>query len=142
MRAFLVDTVARVVFFTGIAACSELVIAGMTPGQVLAARRIMVPVMALTGRPYGLWRDWVMSRLAPSGRLASVLSETATFISFQGPVSVLTLILAGASLREILLATSPAMVLMVFVGRPFGLCLDLVRRVFRTSRGRDAHTGP
>lgn len=116
--------------------------AGMTPGPALAARLIMVPVMALTGRPYGLWRDWVIARLAPSRRLASVLSETATFISFQVPVYVLTLIVAGASLREIRLATSSAMVLMVFVGRPFGLCLGLVRRVYRTGRGRDAHPGP
>ena len=51
MKAFIVDTTATVVFFTGVAAFAELAVAGMEPRQVLIARLIAVPVMVATGRP-------------------------------------------------------------------------------------------
>ena len=76
MKSYLVDTASSLVFFTVIAALSELLIAGMAPGQVLIARLIMIPVMLATSRPYGLWRDWVFARVQPArwisvGRIAS-----------------------------------------------------------------------
>jgi hypothetical protein len=56
LRTCLVDTLARIVFFTTVAGLIELFIAGMTPVQVLIARLIVVLVM-LTARPYRISRD-------------------------------------------------------------------------------------
>lgn len=128
MKAFLVDTIATIVFFTLVATFSELVVVGMEPGQVLTARAIMIPVMVLTGRPYGLWRDWVMTRaptVNPVGRLAV---DTIAFLTFQVPIYVSTLAVAGATAGEVALATASATLFMVLVGRPFGVFLDMIRR--------------
>ena len=62
MRCFIIDTAATVVFFTTIAAATELFIAGMELREVLITRLIMVPMMILTARPYGMWRDWFFKR--------------------------------------------------------------------------------
>ena len=65
MRSYFIDTAATITFFTVVAALSELLIAGMGPTQVLIARLIMIPVMMVTARPYGLWRDCFFSKTRP-----------------------------------------------------------------------------
>lgn len=136
MKRYFVDTLATVVFFTIVAALSELFIAGMEPGQVLVARMIMIPVMMLTGRPYGLWRDWVFARLRPQRRITTVAADIAAFLLFQVPVYVVTLITAGATASEIGAAVSAATLFMILLSRPFGLFLDLVRTRAGTSAPR------
>ena len=133
MKAFLVDTVATVLFFTCLAAFSELVIAGMEPRRVLVARLIMIPVMILTARPYGLWRDLLLRRIAPRKALGRTLVDTAAFLGFQVPVYAATLAVAGASRAEILAACLSGTLLMLVIGRPFGLFLDGVRRMAGTT---------
>lgn len=129
MKVFLVDTLASILFFTIVAAFSELVIAGMEPMQVLLARAIMVPVMVLTGRPYGIWRDRVFMFLRPGTRFSRLATDIAAFVMFQMPIYVVTLLAAGASRDEVLAAVSSAIVLMIATSRPFGLFLDLARRL-------------
>lgn len=128
MRPFLVDTIATILFFTLIAAFAELVIVDMKPEQVLLARSITVPVMALTGRPYGMWRSWVFKQVQASAKGSRLFIDTMTFLSFQVPVYVLTLVVAGAELDEIVLAVTSATAIMLFIGRPFGIYLDAIRR--------------
>jgi L-alanine exporter len=129
MKIFIVDTLASVLFFTAVATFSELVIAGMEPMQVLLARRIMVPVMVLTGRPYGMWRDRVFMFLRPGTRVSRIATDIIAFIMFQMPIYVATLLVAGAGREEVLAAVSSAIVLMIATSRPFGLFLDLARRL-------------
>lgn len=133
MKAFVVDTVATVAFFTLLAALVELFVVGMAPGQVLVARAIMIPVMVLTARPYGLWRDLLFGRLRPTGRLARIVVDTATFLSFQMPVYAATLAVVGAGFAEIVTAIATATSFMLVLGRPFGLYLDTVRRWMNTA---------
>ena len=64
MRAFLADTLALLAFFTVTGILNERLIAGMSWGDVATARAIGAPLMVLTARPYGLWRDWIVGRLA------------------------------------------------------------------------------
>ncbi|MBX2856359.1 MAG: L-alanine exporter AlaE [Rhodobacteraceae bacterium] len=128
MKRFLVDTIATIVFFTVIASLIELAIAGMEPMQVLLTRAVMIPIMALTGRPYGLWRDWIFRRLRPQGRRSTITTELIAFLSFQAPIYIATLALAGASFDEIATATGAAILAMLLISRPFGLFLDAVRR--------------
>lgn len=61
MSAFVVDTFGTLVVFVDVAGLTELFVAGMDPAQVLVARLITIPVMVLTGHPYGMWRDWIFS---------------------------------------------------------------------------------
>ena len=129
MKIFIVDTLASVLFFTAVATFSELVIAGMEPMQVLLARTIMVPVMVLTGRPYGMWRDRVFMFLRPGTRGSRIATDIIAFIMFQMPIYVATLLVAGAGREEVLAAVSSAIVLMITTSRPFGLFLDLARRL-------------
>ena len=128
MRRFVVDTVTNVTFFTVVATFSEAVIAGMGAREVLVTRLIMLPVMVLTGRPYGLWRDWVFARLRPARRFARTLTDIVAFLGFQVPVYAATLAVAGADRSEIATAIGSAIVFMILLSRPFGLLLDLCRR--------------
>ena len=127
MKSYFVDTAATVVFFTIIAAASELVIAGMEAKQVLIARLIMIPVMMITARPYGLWRDCFFSKFRPQRWMTNVVCDIVAFITFQVPVYVATLIVAGATTSEIGAAVSASVVFMILLSRPFGIYLEVLR---------------
>ena len=136
MKAYLVDTLGTVVFFTIVAGLSELLIAGLAPQQVLIARAITIPVMVLTARPYGMWRDWVFGRFVPVRPVARIVIDILAFLTFQVPVYVATLIVSGATLAEVFAAVSAAIVFMVLLSRPFGLYLEWLRRVAGTTACR------
>lgn len=133
-----VDSVASLVFFTLAAGTVERFIAGLDWDQVLTARLAAVPAILLTGRPYGLWRDAILrwSRAADRGPLARTALDVLAFVSFQLPVYVLILLLAGAELEQIVLAAGSAVGVMMLLSRPFGLYLDLARRVAGVAPGR------
>jgi len=128
MKAFLVDTIATICFFTVVVALVELLVVGLEPKQVLIARLFMVPVMAVTGRPYGLWRDWVFARLRPSRRVTKAFVDIGSFVSFQLPVYLVSLAVVGATAVEMLIAAAVATLGMSILSRPFGLFLELVRK--------------
>ena len=94
---------------------------------VLIARLIMIPVMMVTARPYGLWRDWFFSKTRPQLWLTNVVGDIIAFITFQVPVYVATLALAGANASEIAAAVSASIVFMILLSRPFGIYLQAVR---------------
>lgn len=140
MRAALVDTAATIVFFTVVAGLVELFVVGMPFERVLFARGVMIPLMILTGRPYGLWRDFVFARAAPASPLARTLVDVAAFLTFQVPLYAATLVFSGASLPEIVAALAIATALMVPLGRPFGIFLEAMRR-FASTAGAGATDG-
>jgi L-alanine exporter len=57
MRKFLADTFALVVFSTLAGMFAELLVAGMTLLQSAQARLTAIPMMLMTARPYGVFRD-------------------------------------------------------------------------------------
>ena len=71
-RVFLADTAALILFFTTTGIINERFLAGMTWDQVLHARLLGAALMIPVGRPYGIWRDWVM-RHARTGRASRLL---------------------------------------------------------------------
>ena len=129
-RAAAVDTIAAVAFFTLIAAATEYLIAGLEPLQILVSRTATIPALILTGRPYGLWRDAILSRTGARrrGRAAMLAADTVAFLSFQVPIYAAILTLAGASGPQMTAALGTATVAMLLLSRPFGLFLDWVRR--------------
>ena len=116
-----------------IAALSELIIADMHPIQVLTARMIMIPVMMITARPFGLWRDWFFLKFRPLRRMSNVFCDIIAFTTFQVPVYMATLVVAGASISEIGAAVSSSIVFMILLSRPFGIYLDTLRNLAGTS---------
>ena len=129
MRLALIDTLATIVFFTVLAALTELFVAGMDPSAVLKTRLIMVPMMILTGRPYGAWRDWFFTTAKPTVSWSKSLIDGVAFLTFQLPVYGLTLWIAGAEQAEVLTLLVTTALIMLFISRPFGLFLEGVRKM-------------
>ena len=129
MRLTLVDTLSTILFFTTLAALTELYVAGMEPTDVLKTRLIMVPLMILTGRPYGVWRDWFFAGTKPTVLWSKSLIDGLAFLTFQLPIYGLTLWIAGADFDEIGTLLGSTAVLMLIVSRPFGLFLQAMRKL-------------
>ena len=129
MRNFLADTTALVVFFTLTGMLNERYVAGMDWREVAKARLIGAPLMVLTARPYGLWRDWVMYRSGAvyRGGMRAFWFDTLALLSFQVPLYAAIVWSSGADGSEVLHASAGAAVIMLISGRPYGLWLDLVR---------------
>ena len=127
MLSFLADTLALLVFFTITGVLNERFVAGMDWGEVARARGIGAPLMVLTARPYGLWRDWVLRRFAGEGRGSRLLWDTAALVGFQVPIYAAILVASGAEGVEVLQGYLGATAILLAAGWPYGLWLDLVR---------------
>lgn len=128
-RAFLADTLALIVFFTCTGILNERFVAGMDWSQIARARIIGAVLMVPSARPYGLYRDWVMRRAGPS-RASQILWDTVALLSFQVPIYAGIIALGGADGAQVLRGAAGAAVLMLALGRPYGVFLDFVRARF------------
>jgi len=128
------DTLALLLFFTTTGIINERFVAGMSWQQVLEARLIGAALMVFCGRPYGLWRDWVM-RFAGAGRLSQLAWDSLALLSFQVPIYAALLALAGADGQAVLRGTLGVCVIMLVLGRPYGAFLTVVRRGFGLPEG-------
>lgn len=128
-RAFIADTSALIVFFTTTGIINERFIVGMTWEQVLHARLLGAALMIPVGRPYGVWRDFLMRRAKPN-RMSQLLYDSLALVSFQVPIYAAIIAISGASGRGLLLGVLSAAVMMLVLGRPYGAFLNSVRRLF------------
>lgn len=126
MRSFAADTLALVVFFTITGALNERFVAGMDWDEVLRARLIGAPLMVATARPYGIWRDWAMVRLPGP----HVVRDAVALTVFQVPIYAAIIWAGGAGSAEVVRGCIGFAVLMLIVGRPYGVWLDFVRARF------------
>ena len=128
-RAFIADTVALILFFTATGMLNERLIVGMTWDQVFHARVLGGVLMIPVGRPYGIWRDWVMCFARPD-HLSQVLWDSLALVSFQVPIYAAIIAISGASGRGLWLGVLGATVIMLALGRPYGAFMNLVRTLF------------
>ena len=133
MRGFVADTLALVVFFTIVGALNERFIAGMGWPEVAKARAIGAPLMILTARPYGLWRDWLVGRAAPP--LPHIAADAAALLLFQVPIYAAIVAIGGASATSVVKGSLGFAALMLLVGRPYGIWLEFVRARFGLGPG-------
>ena len=134
-RAALADTLTSVLFFSTMGALTEVFVARMSVDQVLVSRLAALPVMIFSGRPYGLWRDWIVGRLAPGGTpLRTALADTTAFVTFQLPIYLAILWFAGASIEQASVAAGSALIVLLVTARPYGVLLGAVRRLFGAPR--------
>ena len=89
--------------------------------------------MVLTARPYGIWRDWLVDRLAPP--VPRALADALALLLFQVPIYVAILWVSGATATGLLQGAAGFAVLMMVVGRPYGVWLDFVRARFGLAAG-------
>ncbi|CAM3946095.1 L-alanine exporter AlaE [Bordetella muralis] len=135
-RAYIADTLALILFFTTTGIINERFIAGMTWEQVLHARLLGGALMIPVGRPYGIWRDWIM-RHAKETRLSRLLWDSLALMSFQVPIYAAIIAFSGASGSGLLRGVLGAAVMMLFLGRPYGAFLNWVRSLFGLPPGGD-----
>ena len=128
-RAFLADTTALILFFTTTGIINERFVAGMAWDQVFHARLLGAVLMVPTGRPYGVWRDWIMRRARPS-RMSQLLWDSLALVSFQVPIYAAIIAVNGAAGRGLLLGVLGATAMMLALGRPYGAFLNWVRALF------------
>ncbi|MCB8839075.1 L-alanine exporter AlaE [Aurantimonas sp. VKM B-3413] len=129
-KSFIADTLSLVVFFTIASGLNERFIAGMTWDEVLVSRSIGAPLMVLTARPYGLWRDWFMKRTDPSGKWSRLAMDSLALLIFQLPIYVAIIVAGGADGFAILKGAAGFAALLFVLGRPYGVFLELVRGFF------------
>lgn len=127
MRTVVADTFALLTYWTAANALNEWLVAGMDGAEIARARAYGVPVLLVCGRPYGLWRDWVLARgRSLAGR--PLIWDTVALLSFWVPIYTATLWASGAREGELWRGALGAAAIMVLSGRPYGLWLDWVRR--------------
>jgi hypothetical protein len=140
MRRYLADTFAMVMFSTIVGAFVELVITGLTLAQSTRVRLAAVPIMLLTARPYGIYRDWLFRLLGnehtSTSQLKATLIDTLANLSFQIPVYCCLLAVNGATLSQVITAVSSILVIVILSGRPYGLFLVWCRRLFGVPASR------
>ena len=140
-RAFVADTTALVIFFTVTGILNKRFVAGMDWQEVATARLIGAPLMVATARPYGWWRDRAMRRTG-SGRMSRIVWDTVALLSFQTPIYGAIIAAGGASGSELIRGVVGAAILMLALGRPYGIFLDWIRRLFDLPPGGMAPMSP
>jgi hypothetical protein len=133
-RSFIADTLSLLLFFTTTGIINERMIAGMTWEQVFHARLLGAVLMVPVARPYGLWRDWIMKR-ARDTALSQLIWDCAALMTFQVPIYAAIIAVSGAAGAGLLSGIIGATVMMLVLGRPYGLFLNWVRHVFGLPRG-------
>lgn len=128
-RAYIADTLALVLFFTATGVLNERFIVGMTWEQVLHARLIGGALMVPVGRPYGIWRDWMM-RHASATRASRLFWDSLALMSFQVPIYAAIIAFSGATGNGLLRGVLGAAAMMLCLGRPYGAFLNGIRRLF------------
>jgi L-alanine exporter len=134
-RAFIADTTALILFFTTTGVINERFVAGMSWDEVLHARMLGAALMVPVGRPYGVWRDYVMRYAQSTNRLSQVVCDSVALVSFQVPIYAAIIAVSGASGRGLWLGILGATVMMLLLGRPYGAFLNGVRSLFRLPPG-------
>ncbi len=130
VRSFVADTVALVLFFTLTSGLNERFVAGMPWQDVMVSRMIGAPLMVLTARPYGLWRDWFLAKADPRSNRLRLVADAFALVVFQVPIYAAIIVAAGAEGTAIVNGVLGFAVLMLVLGRPYGLWLEIVRKLF------------
>ena len=127
---FIIDNAAMLIFATVTGFIIETQIAGMTVDQSIAARLAAIPLNLATGRPYGVYRDWVLARITLSSRFHVFAAESLIFTAFQIPLYLVVLTIAGVDNEQMLAASLSKIILLGGMGRVYGIFLDSFRRLF------------
>jgi hypothetical protein len=131
---FIVEAFAMNSFSLAITMPGELIFARMSFPEYAKTRIAASIINTLTGRPYGIWRDYIFrvgQTTQASPWLRKYISDTLAFMSFQLPLYWISMTIGGARLKEMLMASLPITIIAGLTGRPYGFYLERVRSFFR-----------
>lgn len=112
----------------------ELLLAGMSWQEHLKVRLLAVVFNTLIARPFGLYRNWVVRRFGGRGPVSAYLVDTYVFLSFQLPLYLGNMYLGGAAWTEMVTASATFLLIAGALGRPYGIYLDWLRRIWVNRR--------
>ena len=127
---FLVEAFTMNVFSLVITTPNEILIGGMDFKEFIGTRIAAMVFNTITGRPYGLWRDWLITKLGftpNSSRGEKYFGDTLAFIGFQLPGYWACCLVGGAELDETLKASVILTIIAGLTGRPYGIWLEKFR---------------
>lgn len=131
MKKFFADITAMIVFSTIVGMIIELLISRLTFEQSIQVRLVAVPVNFITARPYGLYRDWILKIFNAKTGIKKSLFDIISFSSFQVVIYATNLKMAHSTWNQIFLACGTLILISLFIGRPYGIFLDFIRRLFK-----------
>ncbi len=129
---FCVDAIAMNVFSLSYA-INERFIAGMSWENTGKARLAAAVGNTITGRPYGIYRDYMNRKFHvtdKSSGLRKYLADVFIFATGQTPLYLLYLAAAGADLPQMIKGATFLTLVAPLTGRPQGLTYDYCRRQF------------
>lgn len=129
---FCVDAVAMNVFSLSYA-INERFIAGMSWEDTGKARLAAAVGNTITGRPYGIYRDYMMRIFhvtEKSSWLKKYLADVFIFATGQTPLYILYLAAAGADMPQMIRGATFLTLVAPLTGRPQGITYEHCRRQF------------
>ena len=114
-------------------ALNEKFIAGMDWDEVGKTRLAAAVGNTITGRPYGIFRDWMMKKFKvrrQSHWLKKYAVDVLTFATGQTPLYVLYMAASGADIKEMGTAAAFLTFVAPLAGRPQGATYDFMRKQF------------
>ncbi|MEQ1500049.1 MAG: L-alanine exporter AlaE [Parcubacteria group bacterium] len=135
MKKFLVDTLALNLFIIITAFFVEVVFSGITWSIFWKGRIIMIIPNIITVQPYNWTRIWLGRRLGvwKSERFHQIVRDTVVFIIYRVPLVFIVLTILGATQEKVITACIVATLISGFTGRPYGIFLDWMRKIFKVS---------
>jgi len=129
---FTVDAIAMNVFSLSYA-INEKLIAGMDWDEVGKTRLAAAIGNTITGRPYGLYRDWMMRNFKvkkDSNWFKKYAIDVLTFATGQTPLYMLYMAASGADIKEMGTAAAFLTFVAPLAARPQGVAYDFARKQF------------
>lgn len=129
---FTADAVAMNVFSL-LYGLNERFVAGMDWEEVGKTRLAAAIGNTITGRPYGIYRDWMMKKLnvrEDSSWLKKYAADVLVFATGQTPLYMLYLAASGADLEKMTKAAVFLTLVAPLAGRPQGATYEFTRKQF------------
>lgn len=134
-KRFWVDTLALNLFIICTAFFVEIVVSQIALTTFLWGRLIMIIPNTITVEPYNLTRIWIGKKLGTwkNQRLQQITRDTLVFILYRVPLIFIVLSLLGTPMEKVISACITATLISGFTGRPYGIFLDWMRKMFKVT---------
>lgn len=140
---FFVDALANNLFSLSYS-LNEYFITGMNVSEVITTRIAAAVGNTLTGRPYGVYRDFIFKKIGVKKEthwFKKYLADVFVFATGQTPLYFLYMLPAGKDFDEMLRGAISLTLIAPAAGRPQGATYDFVRRQFGVDTGKIYNDG-
>jgi len=135
LKKFLVDTLSLNIFIIFVAFFVEVVFSAIPWSIFWKGRLIMLIPNIITVEPYNSTRVWVGKKLGnwKSQKFHQIIRDTLVFIIYRVPLVFIVLLLFGTPIHKVLSACVVSILVSGFTGRPYGIFLDWMRKMFKVA---------